>query len=262
MSANPSDSLLRVPEHVAVIMDGNGRWAGERGWNRSIGHMQGASRVKQIIQTANELGIRVLSLYAFSTENWKRPADEICTLMQLIHDYILQERDELHENNICFQVLGDMEALPQEVRTILKETVETTRHNTGRILNFCLSYGGRAEITQAARNLARQVQLGKLNPEAITEELFSEQLYTKGLPDPDLVIRTSGEHRVSNFLLWQIAYSEIYVTDVLWPDFEASHLRAAIAWYSQRKRRFGLSDESAQFEILDEVTSSPVTLTV
>lgn len=234
---------LRIPRHVAIIMDGNGRWAGERGWNRSIGHMQGASRVKQIIQCADELGIQVLTLYAFSTENWKRPDEEISTLMNLIRDYVLQERDELHASNIRFQVLGEIEKLPTEVKNILIETIETTKNNTGRILNFCLSYGGRSEIVHALRDICNQVKEGKVKSEDISEDLVSKSLFTKGLPDPDLVIRTSGEFRVSNFLLWQIAYAEIFVSDVLWPDFEASHFRSAILWYSQRKRRFGLSDE-------------------
>jgi len=234
---------LRFPRHVAIIMDGNGRWAKSRGFHRTLGHAHGTSRVKEIIREADRLGVDVLTLYAFSTENWGRPADEISALMELLKAYLLQERQELIDNNIKLQVLGDWTRFPEAVRAILQETLDLTGQNTGMILNFCLNYGARAEIVKAMQSLARDVDAGKLQPAEIDESSISDRLYTSGLPDPDLVIRTSGEYRLSNFLLWQIAYAEIYVTDLQWPDFEPSHLLAACESFSQRKRRFGLSDE-------------------
>jgi undecaprenyl diphosphate synthase len=235
----------RYPRHIAIIMDGNGRWAKSRGFHRSIGHAHGTSRVKEIIREADRLGADVLTLYAFSTENWGRPADEIAALMELLKSYLLMERQELIDNNIKLQVLGDWARFPESVREILQETLDITATNTGMILNFCLNYGSRAEIARAVQAIAREVDAGTLEPSQIDERAISDRLYTGGLPDPDLVIRTSGEFRVSNFLLWQIAYSEIFITDVQWPDFEPSHLRAACESFSQRKRRFGLSDERA-----------------
>ena len=234
---------VKVPRHVAIIMDGNGRWAKQRGWNRSLGHVQGTSRVKEIVREADRLGISVLTLYAFSTENWKRPAEEISTLMQLLEDYLKRERQELMDNNIRLQVLGQIERIPQNVRDIVDETVKVTEANTGMTLNFCISYGGRADIIQAAQSLAREVQEGRISIADLNEKSLSEKLYTGMLPDPDLMIRTSGEFRISNFLLWQAAYAEIYVTETLWPDFEPQHLRAACEAFAQRKRRFGMSDE-------------------
>lgn len=233
----------KIPSHVAVIMDGNGRWAKERGLHRSIGHAKGASMVKEIIRAADDLGIDVLTLYCFSTENWNRPSHEISILMDLLRDYLIQERKELLENNIQFHALGQIERLPKNVLEIVQETIEVTAKNTGLKLNFCISYGGRSEIVRAVQSLAREVQEGKLDLARVDEAAVSARLYTAGLPDPDLVIRTSGEHRISNFLLWQMAYAEIYVTDTLWPDFSPSHLRAAVEAFSQRKRRFGFTDE-------------------
>jgi undecaprenyl diphosphate synthase len=233
----------RVPKHVAIIMDGNGRWAKAQGWHRSIGHAHGSSKVKDIVRAADKMGVRVLTLYAFSTENWNRPVGEIAVLMDLLKDYLLRERQELLDNNIRLRALGQVERIPQEVREILNETIRVTAPNTGMILNFCLSYGGRAEIARAAQALCLEVAAGRLDPAMVTEQALEAQLYTAGLPDPDLVIRTSGEYRISNFLLWQLAYAEIYVTDIPWPEFEPEHFRLAIESYIGRKRRFGMTDE-------------------
>jgi undecaprenyl diphosphate synthase len=234
---------LKIPRHVAIIMDGNGRWAKAKGWHRSIGHVHGTGRVKEIIRAADKLGIKYLTLYAFSTENWKRPAGEIATLMQLLKDYLLKERQELIDNNIKLNALGQIERIPEEVRKILEETMEVTANNTGMVLNFCLSYGGRAEIVRAMQRLALDLQEGRCSLMDITEDAINERLYTSGMPDPDLMIRTSGEYRLSNFLLWQSAYSEIYITDVPWPDFSPEHLSEACLAFSRRKRRFGMTDE-------------------
>jgi len=234
----------KLPYHVAIIMDGNGRWAKLRGWGRTMGHAYGTQRVKEIIRGADGIGIKILTLYAFSTENWSRPSSEIEALMGLLRDYLLKERQELLDNNIKLQALGQIERIPTEVRKILEETIAVTQNNTGMILNFCISYGGRADIVQAVQRIAEDVKEGRLDVASIDETLFSKHLYTSGMPDPDLVIRTSGEFRISNFLLWQMAYSEIFVTDTSWPDFEPSHLRAACEAYSQRKRRFGNTDET------------------
>lgn len=236
-------STLKVPRHVAIIMDGNGRWAKLQGLHRSLGHAKGASMVKEIIRAADDIGIEVLTLYCFSTENWNRPSHEISILMDLLKDYLIQERKELIENNIQFHALGQIDRLPENVLKIVRETIEVTAPNTGLKLNFCISYGGRAEIMRATQQLCREVAEGSLSLNEVDERALSNRLYTSGLPDPDLVIRTSGESRISNFLLWQMAYAEIYITDTLWPEFTPHHLRAAVEAYSLRKRRFGFTDE-------------------
>jgi undecaprenyl diphosphate synthase len=233
----------KVPQHVAIIMDGNGRWAKNRGLPRSVGHAQGTSRVKEIIREADRLGVKVLTLYCFSTENWARPVEEVGVLMELLEQYLLGERDEMHANQVKLSAFGQLDRLPARVRTIVEDTIQMTEANTGLKLNFCISYGSRTELVQAVQQLARQVADGTLEASSINEATISAALFTNGLPDPDLIIRTSGEYRLSNFLLWQAAYSELYVTDTLWPDFEASHFRAAIEAFGARKRRFGLSDE-------------------
>lgn len=235
--------LARTPKHVAIIMDGNGRWARLRGWNRGLGHAKGTSRVKEVIREADRMGISVLTLFCFSTENWSRPSDEISMLMELLRDYLLSERQELLDNNIKLRALGDTTRIPGSIREILNDTIEVTKQNTGMQLNFCISYGSRAEITSAAQSLAQDACAGLINPSDINEEAIAKRLYTADLPDPDLLIRTSGEFRLSNFLLWQSAYAEIYITDTLWPDFEAQHLRAACESFAARKRRFGRTDE-------------------
>ena len=240
----PHLQTLKIPHHVAIIMDGNGRWARQKGWHRSYGHIQGSSRVKEIVTEADRIGISVLTLFCFSTENWQRPADEISALMEILQSYLLKERQALIDNNIRLQALGEVERIPDVIRNILRETIEVTKNNSGMILNFCISYGGRSEIVRAVQTLCREVLQGTTDLGDVNERAIAERLYTAGLADPDLVIRTSGEFRVSNFLLWQMAYAEFYVTETLWPDFEPRHLVAACEAYAQRRRRFGTSDEA------------------
>lgn len=235
----------KIPAHVGIIMDGNGRWARNRGFHRSIGHAKGSSIVKNIIETARLSGVQVLSLYCFSTENWSRSNDEIDVLMELLRDYLLQEREDLAKGNIKVNLFGQLSRLPATVQEVVNGTIEITRHNTGMVLNFCVSYGGRAELIEAIKKIADSVSTGETRTTEITEALISKNLYTAGLPDPDLIIRTSGEFRTSNFLLWQSAYAEFYVTDTLWPDFTEQEFHKALEWYSHRKRRFGHSDEKA-----------------
>jgi len=228
----------RLPRHIAVIMDGNGRWAGLRKLPRAAGHRSGIDSVRDIVESCRRLGIEALTLYAFSTENWKRPKLEIRTLMRLLKEYIRMETRNVHENNIRFQAIGRIHALDESVREELRRITELTGGNTGMTLNIALNYSGRAELTDAVnRILSEYGRVGESS--AVTEEIISNALYTAGLPDPDLLIRTSGEMRISNFLLWQIAYSEIYVAPTLWPDFRRKHLLEAIAAYQRRTRRYG-----------------------
>ena len=232
-------TLSSIPRHVAIIMDGNGRWAEARGLPRIAGHQAGAKRVKEIVTAAGELGIKVLTLYTFSTENWKRPKHEIDALFGLLDNYITAEGPSLKKNNIRLLVTGDIEGLPDPVKGNIKKTIISTKDNDALTLNLALNYGSRSEITRAARALASEAKSGGIDPEKIDEKMFSERLYTKGLPDPDLLIRTSGEYRVSNFLLWQISYSEIHITATLWPDFGKGELEAALKDYATRVRRYG-----------------------
>jgi undecaprenyl diphosphate synthase len=240
-SGHPDEMLSRqvnferLPAHVAVIMDGNGRWAAQRHLPRVEGHRAGIDAVRDTVETAARLSIQVLTLYAFSMENWKRPAAEVSTLMLLLKRYLRSELNTLLRNEIRFRVLGRMEDLAPDIQDELKTAIERTSKNTGMIFNIALNYGGRAEIVDAAR---RAIEAG-VRPAELTEERFSEFLYTAGQPDPDLLIRTSGEMRVSNYLLWQIAYAEIYVTDTLWPDFRRTHLLEAVLAYQKRERRYG-----------------------
>ena len=229
----------RVPRHVAIIMDGNGRWAESRGLPRVAGHEEGARSVREIVRACRRKGVEALTLYSFSTENWRRPKTEVGALMSLLQRYVLEERQEILENGIRLRAIGQIDRLPIFVRTPLKALVRESRDNSGMTLNLALSYGGRAEIVDAVRSLADDVKRGRLRPSDIDEETISARLYTAGLPDPDLLIRTSGELRLSNFLLWQIAYAEIYVTDVAWPDFRSAELDAAFASFGARERRFG-----------------------
>ena len=228
-----------LPEHVAIIMDGNGRWARERGQPRVFGHQEGMKAVKRAVEAAGEVGVGVLSLYAFSQENWNRPRGEIDALMDLLSRYIDSERRELVERSVRVRVMGEVERLSAAAREALEELLDATAGGHRLVLNLGISYGGRWEITRAARRLARRAAAGELDPEAIDEARFAEELTTSGLPDPDLLIRTSGELRVSNFLLWQIAYTEIHVTDVLWPDFAQAFFYEATADFQRRERRFG-----------------------
>ena len=225
----------RLPQHVAVIMDGNGRWAAQRHLPRVEGHRAGIESVRDIVESSARLGIRVLTLYAFSVENWKRPVTEVSTLMSLLKRYLRLELNTLLRNNVRFKVIGRFEELSADVQTELKAAEDRTASNTGMQFNIALNYGGRAEIVEAAR---RMLASG-VDPDALDEARFSGFLYTAGQPDPDLLIRTSGEMRVSNFLLWQIAYAEIWVTDTLWPDFRKRHLLEAIIDYQKRDRRYG-----------------------
>jgi undecaprenyl diphosphate synthase len=229
----------RLPAHVAIIMDGNGRWAAQRHLPRVEGHRSGITAVRETVETSARLGIPVLTLYAFSIENWKRPESEVSTLMGLLKHYLRSELDTLLRNNIRFRVVGRGHELDSDVRGELERAVERTVSNVGLQFNIALNYGGRAEIIDAVKRLCAEVRDGRLDPESIDEAQLSSRLYTAGQPDPDLLIRTSGELRISNFLLWQIAYSEIWVTDVLWPDFRRRHLFQAILDFQKRERRYG-----------------------
>jgi undecaprenyl diphosphate synthase len=229
----------RLPRHVAIIMDGNGRWAKLRHKRRVEGHRAGIASVRDVVETSARLGLQVLTLYAFSVENWKRPKTEVSTLMALLKHYLRKELDTLLRNNIRFQVIGRMDELPTDVQNELQRGIDRTAHQTGLLFNIALNYGGRAEITDAVRRLAADLLANGRDPSHIDETTLSSYLYTAGQPDPDLLIRTSGELRISNFLLWQIAYAEIWVTEVLWPDFRRRHLLQAIADYQKRERRYG-----------------------
>lgn len=231
--------LARLPRHVAIIMDGNGRWAAKRSTPRVMGHRAGADAVRRTVETAARLGIECLTLYAFSTENWKRPRYEIRALMDLLVEYLRRELHSLKENNIQFRMIGRSDELHLSVLEQIRKAELSTFQNTGLRLNIAVNYGGRAEIVDAFRKLAREVAAGRLQPDEIDEDILSRSLYTRELPDPDLLIRTSGEMRISNFLLWQIAYAEIHVTETLWPDFCERDLFAAIIDYQKRDRRYG-----------------------
>lgn len=227
----------RIPQHIAIIMDGNGRWASERGKERSFGHQAGVDTVRRITSECTRMGVKYLTLYTFSTENWSRPADEISALMGLVLSSL--EDEIFMKNNVRFQVVGDIQRLPKEVQQKLQETMEHTAGNTAMTMVVALSYSSRWEITQAAKAIAADVKAGKLNVEDVTEELVSQHLVTNFMPDPELLIRTGGELRISNYLLWQIAYAELYFCDTYWPDFNEGDLHKAIASYQARQRRFG-----------------------
>jgi undecaprenyl diphosphate synthase len=233
----------RIPRHVAIIMDGNGRWAQERGFPREMGHRHGAMAVRGVVEECGNLGIEVITLYSFSLENWKRPKQEIDALMGLCLAYLEGEEAELKRKGIRFRVLGRREGIPAPVLEAIDRVTEVTAAGTRGALCLAINYGARAEITDAARWLAREVQSGRLKPDAIDESLFSNCLYTAGLPDPDLLIRTGGQMRVSNYLLWQISYAELHVTSTYWPDFGAKELHAAVRDYAGRTRRFGGVEE-------------------
>ena len=237
--ATEPESLERVPRHVAIIMDGNGRWAKARGLPRTEGHRAGTENLRRILKACVELGVEILTIYAFSTENWNRPEDEVTMLMRLLEESIYQELPELMENRVRLRVIGRTSGVPLPVRRGLEHVERETRHNTGLTLVVAFNYGGRDELLDAFRILARRVQAGELAPDAVSEADITRALYTEGVPDPDLLIRTSGEMRISNFLLWQIAYTELWVTPTLWPDFGAADLYRAITDYQRRDRRFG-----------------------
>ena len=233
------DDKKNIPTHVAIIMDGNGRWAKKRGLPKIAGHRAGAESVREAIKCAKELGIKVLTLYAFSTENWKRPKHEVSALFKLLANYIDREADSLDKNDIKVSVIGRTELLPEIAREKLREIMEKTKDNGSLNLVLALNYGGRSEIVDAVRKILKEFESGRIRPDEIDEDAFGNYLYTKGMPDPDLLIRTSGEMRLSNFLLWQISYTEIYVTEKLWPDFKKGDFKKAVADYQNRERRYG-----------------------
>ncbi len=229
----------KLPSHIAVIMDGNGRWAKKRNLPRIWGHREGAKSVRETTETCAKLGIKYLTLYAFSTENWKRPKKEINFLMKLLEEYLEKEKETMLKNNIALEAIGDISKLPGPVRRKIASVKKATSKNSGMTLVLALNYGSRKEIINGVRKIAKEAACGKINPSKINEKNFKKYLYTKKIPDPDFLIRTSGEMRVSNYLLWQIAYSEIYVTKTLWPDCRKKQLRAALAEYGNRERRYG-----------------------
>lgn len=233
----------RLPQHIAIIMDGNGRWAKEKGKMRVFGHHNGVLSVRDVVEGAGELGIKYLTLYTFSSENWNRPKYEVTAIMELLISTINKEIKKLMENNVRLNMIGDIDMLPKKCADELNNAISRTAANTGLTLTLALSYSSRREILQATRTIAEKVERGELRAADISEEVFSQHLHTSDLPDPELLIRTSGEHRISNYLLWQIAYAELYFTDKLWPDFRREDLYLAILDYQKRERRFGLTSE-------------------
>ncbi len=234
-----AEARASLPRHVAIIMDGNGRWARQRHLPRIEGHRVGAESARTIIRTAGEIGVKYLTLYAFSVENWNRPKEEVDALMKYLVHYLKTETPELNKNNVRLEVIGQIYRLPEAVQDHLQKTITTLSRNNGLTLIMALSYGGRTEIVDAVRSIAKKVKAGELDPADVTEQVFAQHLYTRNLPDPDLMIRTSGEMRVSNFLLWQISYAELVVTQTLWPDFRKPQFFEALEEYARRHRRFG-----------------------
>ena len=228
-----------MPKHVAIIMDGNGRWAQKRGMPRALGHRAGVESLRGIVELCDELGIRVLTVYAFSTENWKRPKEEVSVLMDLLVEYLNKEVSKLHQEGVRIHPIGRMEDLPKQAVVAIQDAVQLTKDNKGLVLNVALNYGGRTEIIDAVKAIAAAVQNGLYQVDQVDADLFSKYLYTADLPEPDLLIRPSGDYRISNFLLWQLAYTEFWFTDVLWPEFRRSHMLRAIIDYQNRDRRFG-----------------------
>ena len=235
-----------IPRHVAIIMDGNGRWAQARGLPRVKGHEAGADSVREVVRACRKAGVEALTLYSFSTENWRRPADEVAALMGLLKRYLTSERREILDNGIRLQAIGQVDRLPLYVRVPLRQLSKETEKNTGMVLSLALSYGGRAEIVEATKEIARKVKSGRLRVDDIDEAVFGAHLGTAGLPEPDLLIRTSGELRLSNFLLWQLAYAEFFVTDLAWPDFREPQLMEAFASFGKRERRYGKTGAQVQ----------------
>ena len=246
-----TESLIKagnIPTHIAIIMDGNGRWAKRRGLPRSAGHRQGVETVREVVKACVEVGVKFLTLYTFSTENWKRPKDEVSTLMRLIVKSLHKETKELHSNNIRLTVIGNKESLPEIVQRELNDAIKMTASNTKMVLNLALSYSGRWELIEAIKRVAHLVKDSVVEIDDIDERLISQNLNTADMPDPDLIIRSGGEFRISNFLLWQIAYSEVYVTEVLWPEFTKQHLFDAIRDFQMRERRYGLVSEQVSIK--------------
>lgn len=239
-------STGEIPRHIAIIMDGNGRWAKKRGLPRIAGHSEGVESVRDTVEACGQLGVEYLTLYAWSTENWKRPEEEVSLLMRLLLKALKDETDRLHQNNVRLQAIGDIAALPREVHEELLEDIERTSGNTGLTLTLALSYSGRWDLTEAIKRMVCDARAGKLEGDQINREVIARYLSTAGIPDPDLLIRTSGEFRISNFLLWQLAYTEIYISERYWPSFRRDELYAAIRNYQQRERRFGMVSEQVQ----------------
>lgn len=233
----------KIPQHIAIIMDGNGRWAKQQGEDRIFGHHEGVNSVREIVEAAAEVGVKYLTLYAFSTENWNRPKDEVDALMELLVATISMETPQLHKNGVKLEAIGNLQSLPEGCFNELQESIQTTKNNTRLTLVLALSYSAKWEITKGVKDIAERVAAGKLKPNDITEETISASLCTTKYPDPELMIRTSGEHRISNFLLWQLAYAEFYFTDKLWPDFRKNDFYQAIQSYQSRERRFGKTSE-------------------
>ena len=233
-----TDELV-IPKHVAIILDGNGRWAKAKGMPRKYGHIQGAKTVEDICEVAYNMGIQYLTVYAFSTENWNRPDDEVSALMKLLRNYMVNCKKRANQNNMCVRVIGDKTRLDDDIREKINDLEDATKDNTGLHFQIAINYGGRDELRRAMTDIARDVQAGKVNPEEITEQLIDDYLDTHGIPSPDLLIRTCGEQRISNFLLWQNAYTEFYFADVAWPDFSKEELEKAVVAYNQRDRRYG-----------------------
>lgn len=260
----PEDQILqedlkksgKLPVHIAIIMDGNGRWALEKNLPRLEGHRQGIESVRDIVKAASQIGIKYLTLYAFSLENWKRPASEVNGLMKLLEIYLRQEIDELHRNNVRLKTIGKISSLPKVVQKLLKNSIEKTKNNTGLTLTLALSYSGRWDIIRAVQMIGLDIRRGKISPEDINEELFSSYLLTNELPDADLLIRTSGEMRLSNFLLWEMAYGEIYITNNYWPEFRRIDFYNAIKDFMNRERRFGKTSQQIASEKKDERKNS------
>lgn len=239
-----TSSMPTTPQHVAIIMDGNGRWAKARGLPRAAGHKAGVDAVRSTLEAAKEFGIRAVTLYAFSTENWQRPADEVESLMGLLRFYLKSELSRLHKEGVRIRIIGDVAALADDIQTMIRHAEQLTATNNDFTLCLAINYGGQQELTQAMQSIAKQVAAGTLSPDAITPQTIDAALYTNGVPSPDLVIRTSGEQRLSNFLLWQSAYSELYFTPVYWPDFDKGELQKALTAYASRDRRFGAAESS------------------
>ena len=237
------EKTLNIPNHVAIILDGNGRWAKAKGLPRNLGHVQGAKTVEEICEVAYNMGIEYLTVYAFSTENWNRPKDEVDALMKLLRNYMKNCLKSASKNNMCVRVIGDKSRLDDDIRISIENLEEATKDNTGLHFSIAINYGGRDEIVRATKKIAKKVALGELAPEEITEEILEAQLDTAGLPAPDLLIRTCNEQRISNFLLWQLAYTEFYFTEVPWPDFSKKELEKAVEAYNHRDRRYGLLKE-------------------
>ncbi len=247
MTADQTTDINTLPQHIAIIMDGNGRWANNRGLPRLKGHQKGSEAVRDTIEAARDLGVQYLTLFAFSSENWKRPEDEVSGLMNLLRYYLKREMAELQKTGVCLKVIGEHDRLDQDLRDMIAQAVELTKDNDDMVVTVALNYGGRRDIVLAAREMAARVQSGEITIDDITEKSLQSALMTADLPEPDFVIRTSGEQRLSNFLMWQFAYTEIYFTDVLWPDFGKKDLEKALKNYALRKRRFGaLPQEAAE----------------